>query len=387
MGNVFFNEGTRDFSSVITSPGNATNMKSTATLKVDCMYHAIACWVILPIYILLQSCVVSFKPSCSGGFSNLASILLVALLVHYVYIENKGWVVVKSVLSPGEVIIMRQMGVFQCRRREFGLGFILVLDLYTDLVFPCLAHSCNMHYPSESWQRGWAKVVEFWAFALACVLVRISLDGGIGIFQMMQTQSPDDDDCSGASMTTSETFFSLAENADTALIPSVAMFCREMACEKGFSFDWGADTLTNMQISHDAMLGHVAQDAVIDGLDDEEVTERARSAELSYASAGLILKVLFGNVPMLWLQASCLGAAYSFMGVEARIKLVMSVLLSTTVLLTRCWVFSVRVGYLFVLVTVTPSLLLVIWAAVKICFEIFICKHHIWNLSTGCTDL
>merc|ERR1712137_944268 len=100
-----------------------------------------------------------------------------------------------------------------------------------------------------------------------------------------------------------------------------------------------------MQARENEMLGLVVHEKNSElSLFKADVMEQVEKAEFQHFVHGLVLKVLFGNAAMLWLQASFFGLSYELLGLEARIKLVFSMTLSMIVALTRCWIFSARAG-------------------------------------------
>jgi len=303
-------------------------------------------------------------------------------------------------LSLPEKTIMKSLAIFKLRKWKFLFGFIMVLDLYTDVTFPFMARSCDMDLTTR-WQIAWGKIpffgivlvgvleiFKFWGLAMVFILIHISLDGGFGICHMITaTELVYDGEYGSGPRVTSQMFFSVAENSDTALLPSVAMFCREMANQKRFVFNEDADTLKAMQARENEMLGlvvHEQKSALT--LFKADVYEQVEKAEFQHFVHGLVIKVLFGNAAMLWLQASFFGLSYELLGLEAKIKLVLSMTLSMVVALTRCWIFSARAGKMVYLV-LGPCVLLIFWAVVKVIAAIFSCEDHIWNLTTGCVHV
>lgn len=211
--------------------------------------HALLCWVVLPLYILLQAMFPFSAPNCQNGFSDLAIIALAAVLLHYLQVEREGWISIKGLLSLPEKTIMKSLAIFKLRKWKFLFGFIMVLDLYTDVTFPFMARSCDMDLTTR-WQVAWGKIpffgivlvgvleiFKFWGLAMVFILIHISLDGGFGICHMITaTELVYDGEYGSGPRVTSQMFFSVAENSDTALLPSVAMFCREMANQKKVCF-------------------------------------------------------------------------------------------------------------------------------------------------------
>lgn len=374
-------------------------LENLERFKGNCLNHAMLCWVALPTYVLIQAFIPFAAPTCNRGLSNVCLLALGFLVAHYVHVERKGWIAVKGVLNKPEAVIMRHLGVFKMRRVQFVLGFLIMLDMYTDIIFPFYARSCDVDI-TPLWQRAWmrvpvigpffafcAGVFRFWGSALLCILVHLALDGGIGIYHLLhQAEFEYTGNFGSAPKVPSETYYAVARSASTGLIPSVALLCREMASQKRFALNTGADTLKAMQARQNEMLGLVT--AVSDTetqLYNQEVMEKAEREETSQLVQGLILKVLLGHAPMLWLQACFFQVAYDKLELEAKIKLLLSMVLSTIVSLTRCYTFSARASHTFLFVLL-PTLFLILWAVVKV-YAAISCESHVWNLTTGCADM
>jgi len=233
-----------------------------------------------------------------------------------------------------------------------------------------------------------AGVLRFWGCALLCILVHLVLDGGVGLYQLLhQTEVVYDGNFGSAPKVPSETYYAVAQSASNGLIPSVAIFCREMGSQKRFALNTGADTLKAMKARENEMLGLVSKTTDHETqLYNQEVMENAERVETSHLVQGLVIKVLLGHAPMLWLQACFFDLAYDSLELEGKIKLLISMVLSTVVSVTRCYTFSARASKTFMLILL-PTLFLIVWAVVKVYAAMFMCESHVWNLTTGCVDL
>lgn len=391
---------TARFDPIIQEPEPRDLLADAEAFRSASTHHALLCWVVLPVYIVLQVMVPFSRPTCHNAYSDLAVLALVGLLAHYVYMERKGWTAMKGLLSRAELTIMKNLNIFKRRKWMFLFGLIMVLDLYTDLMFPFLAKSCNQGL-TKNWQTAWKEVpvvghfivhwleiFRFWGFSMCFILVHVFLEGGLGISRMMSTTLLvyEGENC-GAPVMTSEMYFSIADSACTSLLPSVVMFSREMGRLKRFVFNKDADTLKAMKACEKKELGMGTQGSKTEtALFNQEVMENAEKMELFQVLQGMVFNVMCGHAASLWLQASFFSLSYKWLGLESKIKLVLSMILSTIVALVRCWNFCTDAGVI-VLLAALPTLLLVLWAAAKVCAALFICEDHIWNLTTGCVHL
>jgi len=371
-------------------------------------------WVFLPIFAGMQWMVPMLRPTCESGYSNY-SLLIVALVVgHHLAAESRSWAAARGLISRPEKTIMHQLGVIGRRRRLLVLGLLEDLDIYTDLMFPFIAYSCDAKI-TERWLQSWSEVptighplvrifrhLRFWGFsglgvAAACM-------GGIfGLSRLMLYRndyrqrgiegmhSEIGVECTPRSPTrlTGEEFFSLARFSDIALMPSLADLCQEMAEQRRWIFaskeeEGGALNRTRAQT--DAIFGKVtAHDLQLAELRDEAARERVDRAQQVYFVILLLGRTLVGNALQLWLQSSFFELGYENLGREAHVKLVIGMAISVLHLCVRCFDAFSKLGC-FSLPFVVINVAVMAWSMAKIGYA-FTCPQHVWNLSTGCVDI
>mmetsp|Transcript_21662 Transcript_21662/g.44426 ORF Transcript_21662/g.44426 Transcript_21662/m.44426 type:complete len:225 (-) Transcript_21662:6-680(-) len=186
-----------------------------------------------------------------------------------------------------------------------------------------------------------------------------------------------------------EDFFALARYASTAMMPSVALLCEEMASQRRWVFDASKDAQAGTKARADVVLGKLDRKALeAMELDNQEELESVNSASWSYFTVQFLIKVLIGNVLPLWLQASFFQLSFTQAGFEARCKIIAGIATSALLVLVRSMVGSGTISKLGCLGFIFAALDAIIsaWAAAKVYYA-FKCKDHIWNLSTGCVDI
>lgn len=97
------------------------------------------------------------------------------------------------------------------------------------------------------------------------------------------------------------------------------------------------------------------------------------------------MKVFLGNLLQLWLQASFFALTFDNTGEQAKIKVLISMLISALQAVARVWHSIGRLG----LVGCLNAILVVVallWVGAKVYFA-YICEDHLWNLTTGCVTM
>lgn len=361
----------------------------------------IVTWIAVPLYCLSQLMVPLIQPTCSKGFDNLTLIGVALYEAFYIYSEGVAWVSTKQLLAPPEITILKGYGVLRKRRSYVALGIIESLDLYTDVCFPFIAHACHANL-STKFRHTWltvpligkavaalVDVIRFWGFCLLFASTNVIISGFFGLYQMQKThqqvqsnmQAKDRQRISG------ETFFYWAMAAETANLPSVGMLSEEIAAMNKYQMDVKKDTAAAAVARDKFRHGKAtAEDAMYAETVHAEEEAKVTAAGRRHYIILMLVKVIVGNAFQLWMQSSFFGLTFEVTGTEARVKIIISMLLSTITILVRMKMVVPKMGAVG-LPLAGLSMFLVVWAGAKIFFA-YKCEHHVWNLSTfACVDM
>lgn len=379
--------------------------------------HAFATWLGLPLVALLEVLVPQLRASCHDGYPDITLVFVAFFLVHWFYSETSAWQAVKQLIAPPEMTILRHLGVLRKRKWKMVQGFLEQIDLYTDLTFPFIARSCGAHL-THKWSVAWSQsafghmldpvilTLRFWGIALIIAVTNVAVTGLLGIYRIrmhatvrkktlsydMSAFVPDQgagqaprNDPSG------EVYFGWAQSAETAMMPSVACICEEMASQKRFSFDKTKDNLKSMQARYDKVFKKgFANLEAMESKDDAEI-HKVDSAAFTHYVALLLVKVIIGNVLQLWMQATFFALTFDEIQPKARNKLLVSMVISVVQAFLRCMSVTAKkpkIGLPFTAV----AMFIICFAMAKVYFA-FLCDYHVWNLTsymegeTGCVDL
>eukprot|EP00930_Biecheleria_cincta_P008636 TRINITY_DN110161_c0_g1_i1.p1 TRINITY_DN110161_c0_g1~~TRINITY_DN110161_c0_g1_i1.p1 ORF type:complete len:402 (-),score=52.75 TRINITY_DN110161_c0_g1_i1:181-1386(-) len=371
--------------------------QSIRQLEGSMMRHALISWVLLPILVVAMGFVPQLAASCSSGFTNLSLLMLLLIEVHHIFAESQSWAAVKDLIAPPELAVLRQLGVLRQRSRWVFLGILEVIDLYTDLVFPWIAHSCDLIL-TENWTRAWSEVpfvgpyiagplewIRFWGFSLLGVSINVVVTGLFGLWKM-QTNARFREQTINVQRISGDIFFGWTQSAETALMPSVSMLCEEMASERQFAYDLTKiDTVGATEARRDIIHGKADDTDVWRAeLFDSSEREKVVGAGSLHYWLLLFVKVCLGNVFSLWIQGSFLALTFETTEVEARVKLIVSMVISAVQAAVRCCAASSHLGLPGCVVSVC-IMGIIAWSFVKV-YHAYTCPGHLWNLTSGCVD-
>lgn len=380
--------------------------KKLPEITASLLQHSLVVWVFFPAFAIIQFVIPQLAPTCEVGYTNWAFAVIVVVELHHVYAESRAWTATKALLNPPDLTVMRQLGVLKSRRFYMLIGVVEDLDIYTCLTFPFLVASCDDIF-TQRWVRAWtavpwiggavaalSRVVHFWGIALLLAMVNIVLLGVFGlVYVFQQARYQRDHELATAHTGTHEAvrisgeeFVTLARCAETAMMPSVAHLCAEMASQKRWSFDGTKCAAARTQANKDRRLGKLPSTIEV-SLEqwDEEEREKVDSASVCHNTVVLVAKVLFGNVLQLWLQASFFSLGFDETGDEAKYKVGAGMAISAFQAISKTCGIASRAGALGYLLVLTIAFI-VILAGLKIFFA-YRCLDHVWNLSTGCVRM
>lgn len=384
---------------------------TVAALEGHFYRHAFATWLGLPLVALLEVLIPQLRASCHEGYPDVTLIFVAVFVLHWFYSETSAWQAVKQLIAPPELTILRHLGVLRKRRWKMVQGFLEQIDLYTDLTFPFIARSCGVHL-TRKWSVAWSQsafghfvdpvilTLRFWGLALIIAATNVAVTGLFGIYRIrmhvqvrQKTLSYDlsASDADHVGRVNGEVYFGWAQSAETAMMPSVACICEEMASQKRFTFDKKKNNLESMQARYDKVFKKgFANLEAMESKDDAEI-HRVDSAAFTHYVALLLVKVLIGNVVQLWMQATFFALTFDEIRPKARNKLLFSMVISVAQAFLRCMNVTAKkpkIGLPFTLV----AMFIICFAMAKVYFA-FICDYHVWNLTsfmqgeTGCVDL
>ncbi|CAE6937705.1 PUB49 [Symbiodinium natans] len=369
--------------------------KPTWVLRTQFLRHSFLVWVVLPLCVYSWDVLAPsrFKASCSQGYSLTSLFPLCLVELHYLYAESCAWSAMKALLSQPELVILKQFGVLQYRKWLVLLGLCEGFLLFTDVSFPFVARACD-EILTEDWGRAWGDVpmigqlmaslvaaVRFWGFALLATVAVILTNGVAGLLLCIPF-SPDGQ-TGQTGQTTGAEFVAWARAAETAMMPSVAFLAEEMANQKRHLTDYsearsdeGAGSFGN-KLDPDA--------AVMFENFNRNLAAHIHFSESAHFMLLMLGKILLGRCLQLWIQSSFLALAFHQEAAGAKDKVILGCCLGAVLLLHRALHSMKMLGCMGL-----PLLVLIIacvtWAGAKIALA-FVCKDHLWNLTTGCVKL
>lgn len=370
----------------------------TPGLIAQLRHHAFLVWILLPIFAVIQAVVPGLEPSCSDGYSNYSFGFVVLILAHHLYAEKCVWAAAKSLCTQPELCVLRQLGVLRRRRRLVLLGLMQDLDLYSNLMFPLVARSCDFMIAAQ-YLRSWEVVpvmgpvlvvvvrnLRFWGSAAILMGVTILLGaGGLCYHVLRHGRIPDQ---MGQPRLLGGDFVLLAQHAELALTPSVTALCEAMSEQRRHVF-LDNDAGEEVQARRKLLLGRLRkEDFQKMELANHDEREEVQAREVVHLSIHLAFKVLIGVVLQLWLQASFFELSYDVAGAEAKYKVVAGMLIAIVLVLVTALRFcdvASKLGCIGVALF-TVCALVIAWSIAKVYFGVK-CSDHLWNLSTGCVDL
>ena len=375
------------YSRVATNQGTSKQNGAVQDLRTHFLRHSFLSWVLLPlaVYGWESLAPLHWKASCSQGYS-LASLFPLGFVeLHYLYSESCAWSAMKSLLSEPELVVLKHFGVLQHRKWLLLLGVCEGFILFTDMNFPFVARACD-DILTEDWSKAWQDVpvvgyfvaslvgrLRFWGFALLATLTVILTNGVLGLLLCIPFSH--DAQPSGSD------FVAWARAAETAMMPSVALLAEEMANQKRHLLDYSQAT------SDPGTFGNkLDADAAVMFEDfNQRLAAHIHFSESAHFMLLMLGKLLLGRCLQLSIQSSFLALAFHQEAAGAKNKVILGFCLNTTLLVHRTLHSMRMLGCVGL-----PLLLLIVvcvaWAGAKIALA-FVCKDHLWNLTTGCVKL
>lgn len=365
--------------------------------------HALLVWIIFPSFATTQAWVPLLHPTCEAGYPASTLVVVGLVTLHHIFAEMQAWDAANGLLTRPERTVMRQLGVLGKRKSLAILGLLEDLDVCASLTFPSITIGCDVTV-TERWFQAWndvpvigasiaplIQVVGFTGCALALALLTTTIGAtsllrmaGRSHFDVQSNVAPDPEE---APRTTGHEFTTLASAAETALMPSVALLCNEMARQKAWILDASQDAGDKGVGAHGELSRRrlSREQAEMLQFHDEAEREAVEEVQRLHHSCLLLFAVCFCNVPSIWLQSSFFALSFEGTGFEAKCKLLASIVLSLSIALARCRIAATKVPCMGV-----PLLLLllgfVVWIAAKL-YHAYTCEGHVWNVSSGCVAL
>eukprot|EP00927_Polykrikos_kofoidii_P074637 TRINITY_DN70674_c0_g1_i1.p1 TRINITY_DN70674_c0_g1~~TRINITY_DN70674_c0_g1_i1.p1 ORF type:complete len:416 (-),score=33.33 TRINITY_DN70674_c0_g1_i1:43-1290(-) len=395
--------GKRAYDDYSTIPAPA---KVFSVIKWHFVFHSVAVWFGLPLLVLLQALVPAIRPQCASGWNPLPLIGLLFLIAHHFHAESKTWENIKSLLTPMEITVMRQRGVFKGRRQLMLFAMSLHLGIYFTFIFPLWAASCG-DIGMESWLRSW-KVVPMVGEWLVGPLRTLGFPGillisialrwlpeVISLLYMMLSGRVSHIFDDGQRVRGSK-FAELVVFAGTALMPSVSRLLEEVSDQRKWCFS---------ERKHEARSASGDSEGAIEAeqkrinvtlqresaasLEDFDLILHAHRRETEMeiyvaAMSQLLLRILFGCLVQLWVQSAVLMYLFTVLDMEGRCKVVLGIALSTVELLVGVWnTCCGRKSFGLVGLLYGISAVFGAWCVARVYYA-FMCAEHVWNLTTGC---
>jgi len=357
--------------------------------------HAWLMWVGLPAWAVIEACVPRLQATAATSFSNLALVVLLLVELHHIYAEQQAWALAKNLCSTPELIVMRQLGLLKQRSRLVPIGVLEVLDIYTDLVFPSVAFTCEPSI-TRRWIGAWrvvpgigsflSKVVSvllFWRAAAVFVLATVAISL-FYLWSLISTETARTErlEQPGARVT-AEDFFLLARYANMAAMPSVAALCEEMAAQRRWVYDSTKDAAESAQTLEEFKWGWADRGTAMHmEVRNQEQQEKQESASKSYFTLLLIHNVIISNCVQIYFQGTFFSLSFNDTGREAKAKVIISMTLSTVIAFFRCKSTAGHLGC-FGFIIMFLVALFAAWMGLRM-YHTFACEDHLWNLTTGC---
>lgn len=353
-------------------------------------------WVLLPVLAAVQAFIPILRPTPEEGYRNWTIAIILAVELYLIFAERHAWRAVMELVSPPEISILRHLGIYRNRRAFLLLGLLEVLDLYSDLTFPILAWVCDADI-TERWRFSWQRVpvlgstikgvqgaLRFWGVAALCTSINVLVAGWWGIASIQRYVARREANCDERRIS-GEVFYDWARSSETAIMPSVAMLCEEMAEQRQWMLDENKKGQTATQGREDLALGKL-DEVQLEGqeLYAHEVKERVEHARRHHYLVLLLVKVVIGNIFSLWLQGTFLMLNFKHIGLQARVKILISITISMVAALVRCTSAILTLGTLGCVFSLVV-MCFIAWTVAQVYFA-HTCVDHAWTLSSGCVD-
>lgn len=373
-----------------------------ADLETNLWSQALLSWVLVPLFVLLAASLPATAPTCSAGFNDFTLLGVLVFAVHHLYAEHMCWNAVKGLITPPESTVLASFGVLRRRRSHVVLGLLDALDNYTDICFPFIVRACGPEL-TYAWSQAWQQSVTlsaplfvntvdtlgFWGCALACSLASIFAAGFVGLWSMwteLRYHQRMAANSSLAQRPRGEAFLTWAWAASLGMMPSVTMLCEAISEQKKWAFDPSKEARVCMKARQDAVFGRASRASSLEAeLYDHEEHARVDAAARGHYLRLLVAKVFVGNVLALWLQSTFLAMTIDADAAEARIKVVISMVLTCVTALSRCVLVTSRVGWPAVPISAV-ILLFIAWSVLKVYYA-YHCPQHLWNPMSGCVSI
>jgi hypothetical protein len=377
------------------------NLDSIIATLEGCLWrHALLTWIFIPIFGSFQAFIPFLEPSCETGFADISLIIVLLYEAHHIFCEYKSWYSMTEMIAPPEIAVLRHIGALRRRRRYWILGIIESLDLYTDVTFPWVARSCSVAAELTSrWKATWTIPVvgpvmcwildklKFTGFCLAFCVFNVAVSGILGLLLMRNNiQKRKELIKADESRITGEVFFHFAQSAETAMMPTVAMLGEEIASQRKYKLDTSKESAEAMKARQKAFWTPATASLQYEKeLRDHAEEERIRQASNRFFIITILVKVIVGNCMQLYLHSVFYALTYNETGLEAKIKVCISIACSSIQALCRANIAAQKMGGLgvFLAMIIVGS---VLFSWTKIYF-ISKCETHLWNLTSGCVDL
>jgi len=392
--------GVEFFSSCTGGPYQSITPQRAIPQLSWCMQrHALIVWLVLPAWAVIQAYIRKIHPTRVNGYSTQAMLMLVAIEMHHFFTEQQAWELAKSLLLVPELTVMRQLGVLKKRSRLVPLGILESIDLYTDLVFPFLALTCEPGITLQ-WIRSWqdlphvgefisrvVSVLEFWRCAgfFVVLIIVTNISYLWNLVGQHQERPPTERQLSDpeAARVNAEDFFLMARYANMAMMPSVGKLCEEMAAQRRWIFDASKDGADRAQALEDFKKGWKDGATVLRYEQfNQEAQEREEHASKSYFTLLLLMKVVIGCVAQIYFQGTFFSLSFESTGFQAKIKVLLSMALSTIMACVHCARAAGHLGGLGYVIMLF-FLIFAAWTGFRM-YHTFYCQSHMWNLTTGC---
>lgn len=371
-----------------------------ATLEGSLWRHAVLTWVLMPIFGSLQAVIPFLEPSCEYGFSDWTLIIVALYEAHHIFSEYRSWYSMTDLIAPPELAVLRHIGALRRRRRFWLLGIIESLDLYTDVTFPWVARSCaEVAHLTQRWKATWTLPVvgpvmcwildrlKFSGFCLALCAFNVAISGIAGLILMRRHISKRRELIKAdGSRIGGEVFFHFAQSAETAMMPSVAMIGEEIATQRTYVLDNSKESADAMRARQkafwDPATASLQWDKEMQNIEEEARIKRASDW---YFIITILVKGVIGNCMQLYLHSVFFALTYSDTGLEAKVKICISIACSSVQALSRAYISMQKLGGKGVILALM-ILFIVVFAWAKVYF-ISKCESHLWNLTSGCVDV
>lgn len=371
-----------------------------SSLEGSMQRHALLTWILVPIFGGLQACVPFLEPSCEYGFADITLIVVALYELHHIFCEYKSWYSMTDLIAPPELAVLRHVGALRRRKRYWLLGIIESLDLYTDVTFPWVARSCaEVASLTSRWKATWTIPIvgpamcwildrlKFSGFCLTLCAFNVAISGILGLVIMHNNKQKTRELIQGdTSRISGEVFFHFAQSAETAMMPSVAMLGEEIASQRKYVLDTSKESAEAMRARQKAFWTPATASALFEKeMQDTREEDRVKKAANLFFTITILVKVIVGNCMQLYLHSAFFALTYNNTGVEAKVKVCISIACSSIQALVRANISVQKLGGKGVLLALM-ILFMVCFSWAKVYF-IWKCPSHLWNLTSGCVSI